>query len=114
MFFRQFALTIASSTIISTFNSLTLSPALAAMLLKPRKKKVYEALPWPAFLLFGCWAGYTVRARASFEPGEGTALAGLARLGGPVIETLGQLLGCDRKLATLLTGHWSEGLPRCP
>ena len=35
-FFRQFALTIAVSTIISTFNSLTLSPALAALLLKPR------------------------------------------------------------------------------
>ena len=36
-FFRQFALTIAISTIISTFNSLTLSPALAALLLKPKK-----------------------------------------------------------------------------
>lgn len=35
-FFRQFALTIAISTIISTFNSLTLSPALAALLLKPK------------------------------------------------------------------------------
>lgn len=34
-FYRQFALTIAISTIISAFNSLTLSPALAAMLLKP-------------------------------------------------------------------------------
>lgn len=34
-FFKQFALTIAISTIISTFNSLTLSPALAALLLKP-------------------------------------------------------------------------------
>lgn len=33
-FFRQFALTIAISTIISTFNSLTLSPALAALLLR--------------------------------------------------------------------------------
>jgi multidrug efflux pump len=33
-FYRQFALTIAFSTIISAFNSLTLSPALAAMLLK--------------------------------------------------------------------------------
>lgn len=33
-FFRQFALTIAISTAISTFNSLTLSPALAAILLK--------------------------------------------------------------------------------
>lgn len=35
-FYRQFALTIATSTLISAFNSLTLSPALAAILLKPR------------------------------------------------------------------------------
>ncbi len=35
-FFRQFALTIAVSTIISAFNSLTLSPALAAILLPAR------------------------------------------------------------------------------
>ncbi len=34
-FYRQFALTIAISTLISAFNSLTLSPALAAALLKP-------------------------------------------------------------------------------
>jgi multidrug efflux pump len=38
-FFRQFALTIAVSTIISAFNSLTLSPALAALLLKPHGAK---------------------------------------------------------------------------
>jgi multidrug efflux pump len=38
-FYRQFALTIAVATIISAFNSLTLSPALAAMLLKPRSAK---------------------------------------------------------------------------
>src|SRR6266850_3065286 len=35
-FFRQFAVTIAASTLISTFNSLTLSPALAALLLRPK------------------------------------------------------------------------------
>jgi multidrug efflux pump len=35
-FYRQFALTIAISTVISAFNSLTLSPALAALLLKGR------------------------------------------------------------------------------
>jgi HAE1 family hydrophobic/amphiphilic exporter-1 len=34
-FYRQFALTIAVSTVISAINSLTLSPALAALLLKP-------------------------------------------------------------------------------
>ena len=35
-FYRQFALTIAFSTVISAFNSLTLSPALSALLLKGR------------------------------------------------------------------------------
>lgn len=35
-FYRQFALTIAFSTVISAFNSLTLSPALSAILLKER------------------------------------------------------------------------------
>ncbi|MFT7234720.1 MAG: multidrug efflux pump [Methylophagaceae bacterium] len=34
-FYQQFALTIAISTVISAINSLTLSPALAALLLKP-------------------------------------------------------------------------------
>ena len=35
-FFRQFALTIAVSTVLSAINSLTLSPALAAILLRPK------------------------------------------------------------------------------
>ena len=34
-FFRQFAVTIAASTVISCFVSLTLSPALCAILFKP-------------------------------------------------------------------------------
>jgi multidrug efflux pump len=38
-FYRQFALTIAISTVISAFNSLTFSPALAAVLLKPHGAK---------------------------------------------------------------------------
>jgi len=38
-FFRQFALTIAVSTLLSAINSLTLSPALAALLLKPKHAK---------------------------------------------------------------------------
>ena len=36
--YQQFAVTIAVSTLISAFNALTLSPALAAILLKPKKK----------------------------------------------------------------------------
>ena len=38
-FYRQFALTIAFSTAVSTFVSLTLSPALAALLLKRREEQ---------------------------------------------------------------------------
>jgi len=38
-FYRQFALTIAVSTVISAFNSLTLSPALSAILLKGHHAK---------------------------------------------------------------------------
>ena len=63
-FFRQFALTIAASTVISTFNSLTLSPALAALLLKPKtldargRVKVVAPLPWVAIGLIGGWLGW--------------------------------------------------------
>jgi len=38
-FYKQFALTISFSTLLSAFNSLTLSPALAALLLKPHGVK---------------------------------------------------------------------------
>lgn len=53
-FYKQFALTIAISTIISTFNSLTLSPALAAVLLKGHDSK--KDLPTRIIdSLFGRW-----------------------------------------------------------
>ncbi len=45
LFFRQFALTIAISTVISAFNSLTLSPALAAILLQPHGAR-RDPLTW--------------------------------------------------------------------
>ena len=65
-FYRQFALTIAFSTVISAFNSLTLSPALSALLLKghdapkdalargmdkvlgPFFRALQSRVPWPA------------------------------------------------------------------
>jgi len=56
-FFRQFAITIAVSTVISTINSLTFSPAVAAILLKarhpsvtPRRINVMAALLLPITL----------------------------------------------------------------
>jgi hydrophobic/amphiphilic exporter-1 (mainly G- bacteria), HAE1 family len=42
-FHRQFAITIATATVISAFVSLTLSPALAALLLKPRASKTKQS-----------------------------------------------------------------------
>jgi multidrug efflux pump len=51
-FFRQFALTITVSTLISVFNSLTLSPALCAILLKQRHEH-RDPLSWILSLLLG-------------------------------------------------------------
>src|SRR5262249_50445392 len=61
-FFRQFALTIAVSTVISAFNSLTLSPALTALLLKPRDKGSAPPLPRLAFPRMGGWVGWELLA----------------------------------------------------
>src|SRR5256714_2087741 len=54
-FFKQFALTIAVSTVISAFNSLTLSPALCALLLKPHGHghAKEDALPRLGIVLIG-------------------------------------------------------------
>ncbi|HSQ57208.1 MAG TPA: efflux RND transporter permease subunit, partial [Gemmata sp.] len=53
-FYRQFAVTIAVSTLLSAFNSLTLSPALCALLLKPKREgEAAEPLPRLFFPLAG-------------------------------------------------------------
>ena len=49
--YQQFAITIAISVLISAFNALTLSPALAALLLKPRDQKKKQSL----FGRFSAW-----------------------------------------------------------
>jgi multidrug efflux pump len=81
LFFQQFALTIAVSTLLSAFNSLTLSPALAALLLKPRDKRQAVPLPWPAYLAVGGIAGYlflppVLAAGLGRWPAASAALAG--------------------------------------
>jgi multidrug efflux pump len=58
-FYRQFAVTIAVGTLISAFNSLTLSPALCALLLKSKAEETgAEPLPRLAFPLLGAGAAY--------------------------------------------------------
>ncbi len=72
-FFRQFALTIAVSTIISAFNSLTLSPALAALLLRPKTAhdERNRVLPVAAYPLLG--AGLAWRFLTSWVLDAGAA-----------------------------------------
>ncbi|RVT48669.1 multidrug efflux RND transporter permease subunit [Rheinheimera sediminis] len=53
-FYKQFALTITISTFISALNSLTLSPALSALLLKPHGSKP-DALTRGLNKAFGSW-----------------------------------------------------------
>jgi multidrug efflux pump len=90
-FFRQFALTIAVSTLLSAINSLTLSPALAAMLLRP-----HGAAPDPIdrVLRFACgWifrgfnAGFALLIRA-----YGWAVRGSLRLAGLILLAFAGLL----------------------
>ncbi|HEY1614223.1 MAG TPA: multidrug efflux RND transporter permease subunit [Rhizomicrobium sp.] len=77
-FYRQFALTIAFSTIISAFNSLTLSPALAATLLKAhgapkdRLARVMEKWFGPVF------AGFNVVFRSGSDK-YGRGVGGILR-----------------------------------
>src|SRR5438132_9562341 len=57
-FFRQFALTIAVSMLISAVNAMTMTPARAAWIFASRKPGEHgdqgkEALPWWSFALFG-------------------------------------------------------------
>jgi len=80
-FYRQFAVTIAISTLISAFNSLTLSPALAAALLKPHggrgdwATRVIDRIAGPVFRPFNRFFS-----RASESYGRGVALV-LRRVG---------------------------------
>ncbi|MEM6583315.1 MAG: multidrug efflux RND transporter permease subunit [Pseudomonadota bacterium] len=53
-FYRQFALTITIATVISSINSLTLSPALSALLLRPAGAEP-DALTKTLNKLFGVW-----------------------------------------------------------
>ncbi|HEX4590900.1 MAG TPA: efflux RND transporter permease subunit, partial [Gemmataceae bacterium] len=102
MFFRQFALTIAVSTVLSAFNSLTLSPALAAILLPSRGQRK-DALGRLLDTLLGWFfRGFNKVFRRSTDGYIG-AVSRLLRLGAVVMTVYGGLL--------VLTWWTSEHLP---
>ncbi len=85
-FFRQFAVTIAVSTIISAINAITMTPSRAAMIFKTEEdagghKLQKEALPWWLFGILGgvltIWLGQHFLAQRLF-PAKGPALEGVA------------------------------------
>ncbi|TNI55432.1 multidrug efflux RND transporter permease subunit [Aeromonas media] len=90
-FYRQFALTIAISTVISAINSLTLSPALAALLLKGHGEpkdaltRGMERLLGPLFARFNC--GFERGARV-----YGAGVQGILRRKAPTLLLFAGLL----------------------
>jgi multidrug efflux pump len=78
-FFRQFAVTIAVSTVFSALNSLTLSPALAAILLRPRGTR-RDPLTWLLDLVLGWFFGLFNRAFAVGTTGYAWVVGRLLRV----------------------------------
>ena len=102
-FYRQFALTIATSTLISAFNSLTLSPALAAILLKPHGAKKDLLTRLLDGLLGWFFRGFNRRFRAQHRLYER-----LVRL---CVRRCGRLAAGLRRAAG---AHRATASPRCP
>ncbi|OON60306.1 multidrug efflux RND transporter permease subunit [Massilia sp. KIM] len=76
-FYRQFALTIAISTVISAFASLTLAPALSAALLKPHgapKDRLTRAIDRVFGGFFAAFNRFFGRASRKYEGGVTTVL----------------------------------------
>lgn len=93
-FYQQFALTIAASTLISLLVSLTLSPALAALLLRPHGKSVADRggpvgwLAWPITTFFRVFN----RGEMALSRGYGGLTRRLVRFSAIVLAVYGGLI----------------------
>ena len=99
-FFRQFALTIAVSTLLSAVNSLTLSPALAAILLRPKHAPpdiVDRALQFSCGWIF---RGFNA-AFAAIVEGYAWVVGGALRLTTLILLAFAGLLGVTWQLFAL-------------
>ena len=105
-FYKQFALTITISTFISAINSLTLSPALAAMLLKGHNEKK-DALTRGMDKLLGGWLfGPFNRFFARLSQGYGYVVRKVIRFGAIVGVMYIALVGVTGlQFATTPTGY---------
>src|SRR5690606_24897625 len=102
-FYRQFGVTIAVATFISVFVSLTLSPAIAALLLKPHKKQV------PAFQKASFLAPFE-----KFLKWFELFMEKLTRVYGKVIAKLVKVSGALAALYLLLIGFTVFQFSRVP
>jgi multidrug efflux pump len=91
-FYKQFALTIAISTVISAFNSLTLSPALSALLLKEHGA-VPDRLTRILDRLLGGFFGPFNRFFARFSAGYVGVVGRVVRAAGVALFVYGGLIG---------------------
>lgn len=92
-FYRQFALTITISTVISAINSLTLSPALSALLLKPHG----QAKDWLTRGMEKAFGGWLFKPfNRMFDKASGRytgAVGSMVRKGGIIMVLYAGLLG---------------------
>ncbi|RRN78387.1 efflux RND transporter permease subunit [Pseudoxanthomonas sp. SGD-10] len=77
-FYQQFAVTIAVSTVLSAINSLTLSPALSALLLRPHGAQA----DWLTRAMHRVFGGFFARFNRFFNRGAERYGHGVARLAG--------------------------------
>jgi multidrug efflux pump len=97
-FYKQFAMTIAISTVISAFNSLTLSPALSALLLKGHG----QSQDWLTRGMNRVFGGFFAAFNRVFQRGSdsyGRGVSGVIHRKGAMMVVYAILLG-----ATLLVG----------
>ncbi|WP_374335693.1 efflux RND transporter permease subunit [Methyloversatilis sp.] len=102
-FYKQFAMTIAISTVISAFNSLTLSPALAAMLLKGHDARP-DALTRAMNAVFGGFFASFNRFFNRSSENYGRGVSGMIQRKGAAMGVYAVLLGATVGLSWLVPG----------
>ena len=107
-FYKQFAMTIAISTVISAFNSLTLSPALAAMLLKGHGDKP----DWLTRMMDRFLGGFFIRFNRFFHRASdnyGRGVTGVIRRKGATMGVYAVLLAATVGVSMLVPGGFVPG-----